>query len=838
MKKYLLTFIIVLSGWYVNAQTTTNTFPTTGNAGIGTTAPGANLVIQATTPELRFITTADSTNFARFLRSTASSNNLFTGRNKVLQAGAIGKAVNLAGISYTGSDAGFPIGSSVALSVSVWIKTHTVSSGVGAIFGYGGSGGLGFQIGGGGPGTMYLTQSGIVTQGGNYPTDTLWHHLAVTINGIYLSVYVDGALHWSTTVSYSTVTLNGVFKNADPFSAGTIASFDQLLVYNRAISSSEVAQIYGVAGNGTGLVPPSGLIRRYDFDDAAGNTAVDGNPTSSVYPLTLSSSTALLYPGKVPISTSPSESTFFSISDGVTNGEKGIDTWGDGNGRNQQMGKWFQWQQGSNYPLISNNAGQWLFNPNNTSASLPTVASTIDVAGNVTVGSAYASVNAAPKDGLIVQGNTGIGTPTPAYPLQINQPLSGQGTISVTASSGAVTGAGTKFLADFNVGDTIKANSEIHVISAIASNTALTTNNWTSTFNGTYTTTNPRRYTFSGKGSLYLGDPQSSLSSDAFIQTIKTFNNNNSPISGITTNITANQTTGPTSSALTGASTIVAIGGTNNKSWTVGGLTASNSRAAVQVGASGTFNSLTGNQSAVANLSALDTINTATAYSGNVNNRGLIKNAYFSSGTINNNISAVRMTNAYLYAGNINSGGTTLTNATGLYLTGMASATNNTGVYLTTANTTNIPAGNWAVFDTTGYKSYFAGSIGIGTTDSKGYKLAVNGSAIAISVVVKAYANWPDYIFKKDHVLMPLADLKAYVDKNQHLPEIPSAAEVEKNGQDLGEMNKLLVKKMEEMTLYMIEKDKQIKDQQAELKAQEQRLKTLEQKIEKIAKKD
>jgi len=111
----------------------------------------------------------------------------------------------------------------------------------------------------------------------------------------------------------------------------------------------------------------------------------------------------------------------------------------------------------------------------------------------------------------------------------------------------------------------------------------------------------------------------------------------------------------------------------------------------------------------------------------------------------------------------------------------------------------------------------YNGNVCIGTSDSKGYKLAVAGNAIAESMTVKLQANWPDYVFKKEHALMPLADLKTYIDKNQHLPEIPSADEVEKNGQDLGEMNKLLVKKMEEMTLYMIEKDKEIKELQKQV---------------------
>ncbi|OCX50799.1 hypothetical protein BEL04_18895 [Mucilaginibacter sp. PPCGB 2223] len=103
------------------------------------------------------------------------------------------------------------------------------------------------------------------------------------------------------------------------------------------------------------------------------------------------------------------------------------------------------------------------------------------------------------------------------------------------------------------------------------------------------------------------------------------------------------------------------------------------------------------------------------------------------------------------------------------------------------------------------------GNVGIGTTDPKGYKLAVAGNAVAESMTVKLQANWPDYVFKKDYSLPSLSEVKTYIDKNAHLPEIPSAAEVEKDGQNLGEMNKLLLKKVEELTLYLIEKDKQLK---------------------------
>jgi len=131
-----------------------------------------------------------------------------------------------------------------------------------------------------------------------------------------------------------------------------------------------------------------------------------------------------------------------------------------------------------------------------------------------------------------------------------------------------------------------------------------------------------------------------------------------------------------------------------------------------------------------------------------------------------------------------------------------------------------------------------SGNVGIGTTDNASwqlatslYKLAVGGNIIGEEMVVKVQANWPDYIFKKNYPLMPLNELKSYIDKNQHLPEIPSAAQIEKDGLNLGEMNKLLVKKVEELTLYMLEKDKQVKAQQERLDALAKQLEALSKKV-------
>ncbi|WP_298737880.1 hypothetical protein [uncultured Chitinophaga sp.] len=111
------------------------------------------------------------------------------------------------------------------------------------------------------------------------------------------------------------------------------------------------------------------------------------------------------------------------------------------------------------------------------------------------------------------------------------------------------------------------------------------------------------------------------------------------------------------------------------------------------------------------------------------------------------------------------------------------------------------------------------GNVGIGTTAITGYKLAVNGEAIFTRVKVKPFSGWPDYVFSKDYKLLPLQEVEKYVKDNNHLPDVPSAAEVEKEGLDLGEMNKRLLQKVEELTLYIIEQQKSILSLHQEVKA-------------------
>lgn len=101
-----------------------------------------------------------------------------------------------------------------------------------------------------------------------------------------------------------------------------------------------------------------------------------------------------------------------------------------------------------------------------------------------------------------------------------------------------------------------------------------------------------------------------------------------------------------------------------------------------------------------------------------------------------------------------------------------------------------------------------AGFVGIGTLAPQS-ELSVKGTITAQRVKV-TQTGWADYVFHKDYQLPSLAEVEAYVHSNQHLEGIPSAEEVAKEGIDVGEMNKKLLAKVEELTLYLIEQNKKI----------------------------
>ena len=100
------------------------------------------------------------------------------------------------------------------------------------------------------------------------------------------------------------------------------------------------------------------------------------------------------------------------------------------------------------------------------------------------------------------------------------------------------------------------------------------------------------------------------------------------------------------------------------------------------------------------------------------------------------------------------------------------------------------------------------GNVGIGTYETKGYKLAVAGKIIAEEVKVALQTNWPDHVFDEKYKLNNLTYLENYIKTNKHLPNIPNAEFVAKEGYNLGEMDSKLLEKIEELTLYLIEQNK------------------------------
>lgn len=113
-----------------------------------------------------------------------------------------------------------------------------------------------------------------------------------------------------------------------------------------------------------------------------------------------------------------------------------------------------------------------------------------------------------------------------------------------------------------------------------------------------------------------------------------------------------------------------------------------------------------------------------------------------------------------------------------------------------------------------GTNVYYDGGVGIGTTlanNPNNYKLAVKGGIGAYDVrVEKTSATWPDYVFKRGYRLPPLAEVESFIQEHGHLEDVPSAPEVERNGHSVGDMNAILLKKVEELTLYIIQLQKEV----------------------------
>jgi hypothetical protein len=126
-------------------------------------------------------------------------------------------------------------------------------------------------------------------------------------------------------------------------------------------------------------------------------------------------------------------------------------------------------------------------------------------------------------------------------------------------------------------------------------------------------------------------------------------------------------------------------------------------------------------------------------------------------------------------------------------------------VYNTVPNTANL--NNVIIKDKEG-TIYTTGAVGIGTTTPGNYKLNVVGSVRANEVVVNT--TGADYVFKDDYELKALEEVAEFIEKENHLPGIPSASEMQANGVGVSEIQSKLLSKIEELTLYLIEQNKQI----------------------------
>jgi hypothetical protein len=141
------------------------------------------------------------------------------------------------------------------------------------------------------------------------------------------------------------------------------------------------------------------------------------------------------------------------------------------------------------------------------------------------------------------------------------------------------------------------------------------------------------------------------------------------------------------------------------------------------------------------------------------------------------------------------------------------SPANSFDAYLgTNAATLNLV--NGPMYLSTGYVPRITllanGTVGIGTNTPGTFKLAVEGKVGAREFHVTSANPWPDYVFDPSYKLRPLSEVSGFISKNRHLPEMPSASEVATIGHSLGEMDALLLKKVEELTLYILQQNAEI----------------------------
>jgi len=172
------------------------------------------------------------------------------------------------------------------------------------------------------------------------------------------------------------------------------------------------------------------------------------------------------------------------------------------------------------------------------------------------------------------------------------------------------------------------------------------------------------------------------------------------------------------------------------------------------------------------------------------------------------------------------------------YLT--AKATDNLGGF-TWSDTVHITVTNvpWIITGTT-VKNANTGLIAIGAVplhlpSDTSIKLSVNGSIYTKKLTVTQLV-WADYVFGPDYHLRPIKELASFISKNKHLPDMPSATEVAANGLSIGDNQAILLKKVEELTLYIIEQHKKQEAQQKMIEEQNKKMELMKSEMEQLKK--
>lgn len=295
--------------------------------------------------------------------------------------------------------------------------------------------------------------------------------------------------------------------------------------------------------------------------------------------------------------------------------------------------------------------------------------------------------------------------------VDIVEPTAGLGTVTVTATGTTVAGVGTTFTYSFIQGQTITANGETHTISAIASDTSMTTDAWTGAAAGVpYTLVGGQKFFFQANGNLTIGTTRQDISGGT-PRWITASPTTATPARGVEAQPTANVTTGATAGQIAGGIFTGNIGATNTQNWTstTGGAQGVLGNASVNNGAAGTITAIVGGRFTAGNASA-GTVTTA-------------RGAWVSAVT--------------------NSGGGTLTNGIGLNITAVASGTNKTQLL---SGTDTPPSGTWEIYSAGTGNSFFGGKItGYNNLTTAGNGLASIQGAGRVTAQTAAAASIATY---------------------------------------------------------------------------------------------